>query len=92
MCQAQPSHDLNMKYHWSFKNTINGKTQNIAIKGNTIMLMNEYGSFPQERANWQNVITKESPVGWAFQKVKRETFTRHLCTLGQTVNKYHGRI
>ena len=68
ICQAQPSHDLNMKFHWSFKNTINGKTQNIAIKGNTMMLMNEYGSFPQERANWQNVITKESPVGWAFQK------------------------
>ena len=32
------------------------------------MLMNEYGSFPQERANWQNVITKDNPVGWAFQK------------------------
>ena len=63
MCQVQPSHDLNMKCNWSFKNTINGKTQNIAIKGNTIMLMNEYGSFPQERANWQNVITKESQ--WA---------------------------
>ena len=57
-----------MKCHWSFKNTINGKPQNIAIKGNTKMFMNECGSFPQERANWQNVITKESPVGWAFQK------------------------
>ena len=40
-------------------------TKIIAILGT----LNEYGSTPQERANWQNVNTKESPVAWAFQKL-----------------------
>ena len=57
-----------MKCHWSFENTMNGKTQNIAIKGNTKMLMNVGHFHKKEPTQLAKRYNKGKPNGLGFPK------------------------